>query len=99
MTMDKNLSFTLKDLIMIVTIIISVIGTYYMLNTKVLILENDNTRLNTKLSEVTSELKAYKGLPSQVGRLEKMVENNAKLTEAIYLGLIAKGIIKPKSIQ
>lgn len=84
---------------MLVTIIISVIGIYYTLNTRVLILENDNTRLNTKLSEINAEVKAYKSLPSQVGRLETMVEKNAKLTEAIYLGLIAKGIIKPKSIQ
>lgn len=50
---------------------------------------------NKDITEMKSELKAYKGLPAKVDIIDKKVEKNAKITRAIYLGLVAKRIIQP----
>lgn len=89
-TIDKKLSFTLKDMIYIIAIIISVLGNYYSTDTRLIFVEKD-------LTEIKAENKAYKGLPTKVQNIEKQVNENAKIIEAIYLGLVAKGIIKPNT--
>lgn len=89
-TIEKRLSFTLKDLIYIVAILVSVLGNYYSTDTRLQFVEKD-------IIGVKADLKAYKGLPSKVDNIEKQVNKNAEITQAIYLGLVAKGIIKPKS--
>ncbi len=91
-TMDKRLSFTLKDMIYIVAIIVSILGNYYATDTRLLFVEKDQ-------SDIKAELKGYKGLPDKVQSIETQVISNAKTTRAIYLGLVAKGIIKPKPPQ
>lgn len=50
---------------------------------------------NKDVTEIKSELEAYKGLPAKVDIIDKKVEKNAKITRAIYLGLVAKRIIQP----
>lgn len=86
--MERRLSFTLKDLIYIVAILVSVLGNYYSTDTRLQFVEKD-------ISEMKSELEAYKGLPAKVDIIDKKVEKNAKITRAIYLGLVAKRIIQP----
>ncbi len=89
-TMEKRLSFTLKDLIYIVVILISVLSNYYSTDTRLQFVER-------KVIDIQSELKAYKGLPAKVANIEIQVSKNVKTTQAIYLGLIANGTIEPPS--
>jgi len=90
-TMEKKLSFTLKDMIYIVVILVSILGNYYSTDTRLILAERD-------VLEIKKQLGSYEGLPVKVDNIEIQVNKNAKLTEAIYLGLVAKGFIKPKSL-
>ncbi len=87
-TLENRMSFTLKDMVYIVAIIVSVLGNYYATDTRLILLERD-------ISDIKAQQKGYEGLPGKVQIIDKKVEKNAKITRAIYLGLVAKGIIQP----
>ena len=74
-SLDTKLSFTLKDMIYIMVITVSIIGNYYSTDLRLFLVEKS------------------------VSAIEKQVDENSKLTKAIYIGLVAKGIIKPGSIE
>lgn len=70
-TLDKKMSFTLKDMIYLGIILVSMIGTYYSTDIRIVLIE------------------------IKMDSIETQVNKNAKLTRAIYLGLVANGDIKP----
>lgn len=87
-TVERRLSFTLKDMIYIVAILVSVLGNYYSTDTRLILVEKD-------VAVIKAEIKAYKGLPAKVDNIEQIVNKSAKTTEIIYLGLISNGTLKP----
>lgn len=80
--------FGVKDVIYILLLVIGGAGSYYAMNDRIGDLED-------KVTTLEDENKAYINLPKDVQTMQKDIEANAKLTKAIYLGLVAKGIIKP----
>ena len=93
--MDTKMTFTLKDLITLVGIISIGFGGYYTIDGRLSDLERDYTIVVSDINDLESANKAYMSLPKDVETLKIDVKDNAKLTKAIYLGLVAKGIIKP----
>jgi len=70
-TLNQKMSFTMKDMIYLGVILISIVGNYYSTDIRILLIE------------------------TKMGTIEKQVNKNAKITRAIYLGLVANGDIKP----
>ena len=93
--MDTKMTFTLKDLIMLVGFICAGFGAYYAIDSRLSDLERDYTIIVSDVNDLESANKAYTSLPKDVETMKKDIQDNAELTKAIYLGLVAKGIIKP----
>ena len=87
-SLDTKMSFTLKDMVFLVTFLASGIGGYVTIT-------GDVDQLKEEVTSLKEANKAYASLPKDVQTMQKNIEDNAKLTKAIYLGLVAKGIIKP----
>ena len=86
--LDTKMTLTLKDLIMLIGFLGAGFGGYYSVDSRVDAVE----KITLKLEQ---QNEAYINLPRDVETLKEDVKANAKLTKAIYIGLIAKGIIKP----
>ena len=93
--MDTKMTFTLKDLITLVGIISIGFGGYYAIDGRLSDLERDHIIVVSDVNDLKSANKAYMSLPKDVEIMKKDIQDNAELTKAIYLGLVAKGIIKP----
>lgn len=91
---DKR-SFSARDVVYIVTIVLAFAANYYTMNDRVGDLETLNFTQATEISALQEANKAYASLPKDVQKMQKDIEKNAKTTTAIYYGLLAKGIIKP----
>ena len=59
------------------------------------VLQGEVSILKTEVVELKEANKAYTNLPKDVKDLTIAHAKTAKTVEAIYLGLVAKGIIKP----
>lgn len=87
-SLDTKMSFTLKDIIFLVTFLASGIGGYVTIT-------SDVDQLKKEVMVLKEANKAYASLPKDVQKMQADIEKNAKTTTAIYYGLLAKGIIKP----
>ena len=86
--LDTKMSFTLKDMIFLITFLASGIGGYVTIT-------SDVDQLKKEVAVLTEANKAYTNLPRDVQKMQKDIAKNAKTTTAIYYGLVAKGIIPP----
>lgn len=88
MSLDTKMTFSLKDVIVVIGFLITMVGGYLTLTSEV-------DQLKEDVSILKEANKAYTNLPRDVKTMKKDIQDNAELTKAIYLGLVAKGIIKP----
>lgn len=88
---------SIKDMIFIAGVILGIAGTYFKVQFDVDSLKKDNIRLSNSLDEYNNKLDKYSGLPRQIQDVEKTVDNNAKMLRVIHDGLVAKGIIAPRT--
>lgn len=86
--LDTKMTLTLKDLIMLIAFLGAGFGGYYSIDSRVDTVE----KITLKLEQ---QNEVYINLPRDVETLKEDVKENSVLTKAIYIGLIAKGIIKP----
>ena len=70
-------------------------GAYYSITTEQSDLKKDQVSIISDINELKEANKAYRSLPKDVEIMKSDIKDNAKLTKAIYIGLVAKGIIKP----
>lgn len=87
-SLDTKMSFTLKDIIFLVTFLASGIGGY-------ITITSDVDQMKKEISALEEANKAYVTLPKEIQDLTIAHEKTAKVVEAIYLGLVANGTIKP----
>ena len=87
-SLDTKMTFTLKDIIFLITFSASVIGIYVDLT-------SDVDQLKEQVASLKEANKAYVGLPKDVETMKKDMKKYGALTETIYYGLLSEGIIKP----
>lgn len=93
--LDTKMAFTLKDLIMLVGFLGAGFGGYYSVTSEIESLKNNQVDIVSDIAMLEQKDQAYASLPRDVETLKADVKANAELTKAIYIGLVAKGIIKP----
>lgn len=93
--MDTKMTFTLKDLIMLIGLMGAGFGGYYSVTGEIGDLQNTQIEIVSDVFKLEQKNQAYTSLPRDVETLKEDVKANAELTKAIYIGLVAKGIIKP----
>ena len=87
--------FSARDVMYIITIVLAFSANYYTMDDSVGDLETAGMSQNNRVSRLEVKNESYASLPRDVKTMQKDIEANAELTKAIYLGLVAKGIIKP----
>lgn len=87
-SLNTNMTFSLKDIIMLVGLLVGGITGY-------VVLQGEVSILKTEVAELKEANKAYSGLPADVKKMQLDIAKNAKTTTAIYYGLLANGTIKP----
>lgn len=87
--------FGIKDVIYILVIAGGLFANWYTMDGRVGSLEANDSSQEKSILKLEKKNEAYVSLPKDVEKLTEDVKDNAKLTKAIYLGLVAKGIIKP----
>ena len=93
--LDTKMTFTLKDLIMLIGFLGAGFGGYYSVTSDMESLKSNQADIVSDISMLEQKNQAYMNLPRDVETLKADVKANAELTKAIYIGLVAKGIIKP----
>lgn len=94
--MENKFKFTIKELITVVVLLLSMAGTYYKLQSDMDYLKADKAELSRKISELEHKINTYSSLPQQVETVSNKVAENGKMLNVIHDGLIAKGIISPR---
>lgn len=82
------MTFTLKDIIMLIGIAIPIVSGF-------LSLQNEVSTLKKEVATLKVANQSYIGLPADVKTMKEDMEKYGALTETIYFGLLAEGIIKP----
>ncbi len=95
--MDKNHSFTLKDIIYIVVIIITLAGAWYKFDKRMTIVEIDNTNKTERIKALETEIQNYRELPQKLTNIENTSNATLEVVGVIRDALIAERIIKPGS--
>ena len=94
--MENKFKFTVRELVTAILILISILGTYFKLQSDMDYLKEDKVELSQKISELEHKINTYSSLPSQVETVSDKVAANGKMLNVIHDGLIAKGIISPR---
>lgn len=93
--MDTKMIFTLKDLIMLAGFLGSGLTAYFSITGDIDSIKKDQIVATAERTELKEANKAYVNLPKDVKDLTIAHAKTAKVVEAIYLGLVAEGTIKP----
>lgn len=94
-SLDTKMTFTLKDLIMLVGFLSAGFGGYYAIDGRIVNLESSDSTQNIEIAELKEANKAIAGLPKDVQKMQLDIEKNGKTLQIIYFGLVAKDIIPP----
>ena len=95
--LSKSRAITIKDLVYIVVMTASLLGSYYAIASRVTVLELELKQADKEIAVLTKEIASFKDLPGDVESLTKLSIEIGKTVDIIRDGLIAKGIIKPRS--
>ena len=93
----EQLKFTIKEIITVGVIVLGLAGTYFKNQFDIDYLKKQDTENKASISGIKKEIVVLSRLPSQVGSLQIKLESNARMLGVIHDGLIAKGIIAPRT--
>jgi len=86
-----------KDLIYSAVLIVSMLGSYYAMGTRVTVLELQKLSTDKQIEDLKAEVKTFKNLLGDVKSLTELTKTIEKTVNSIRDGLLHKGIIKPRS--
>lgn len=93
-SLDKK-GFSIRDVIYLMSFVLGLSGMYYTMSDRMGDAETLIATQSKEISELKEANKAYTGLPADVKKMQLDIAKNAKVTTAIYYGLLANGTIKP----
>ena len=95
--LQKQRHFTIKDIVYIVCIALSVYGTHTATQTHIVLLEERVSSTSKRILVLEAQVDKYKDLPKAVADLTKSTDEITKTLGIVRDGLIASGIIKPST--
>ncbi len=94
-SLDTKMSFTLKDLIMLVGFLSAGFGGYYSITGEISDLKKEQVIAKAEIASLKEANKALSSLPKDMARMQIDIKKNGKTITLIYYGLVAENIIPP----